>query len=82
MRTTTMRDLLQPVFCIVFYALASVGSSQGLNNLWMGGYESVGGLPWGGTDIDFSTGSPVATYRSACINAKPDGPSMWRPCAW
>lgn len=66
---------LHHVFCIICCAFASAGSAQGLNNLWMGGYESAGGLPWGGTDIDFSTDSPVTTYHyrnigfgSSCTN--------------
>lgn len=32
---------------------------QGLNNLWQGGYDQSSGLPWGGSDIEFSSGAAV-----------------------
>ncbi|MEO8068700.1 MAG: T9SS type A sorting domain-containing protein [Flavobacteriales bacterium] len=34
---------------------------QGLNNLWQGGFEHISGPPWGGSDIEFSTGAAVIT---------------------
>ncbi len=43
------------------------GFSQGLNNLWMGGYESWGGPPWGGVDIEFSSGAAVISTVSRDI---------------
>lgn len=36
--------------------------AQGLNNLWMGGYGSQWGLPWGSTNIDFGSGSANIYY--------------------
>jgi len=36
--------------------------SQGINNLWMMGYASFAGLPFGGIDMDFISGTPVITY--------------------
>ena len=37
-------------------------AQQGLNNLWMGGTNSEEPLPFGGTDLDFSSGSVVLSY--------------------
>ncbi|MEO8068701.1 MAG: hypothetical protein ABI599_13485, partial [Flavobacteriales bacterium] len=34
---------------------------QGLNNLWQGGFEHISGPPWGGSDIEFSSGAAVIT---------------------
>lgn len=42
---------------------ASCGLAQGLNNLWLGGYDSADGIPWGGSTIDFSSGSPSIYYQ-------------------
>ncbi|MFM8916380.1 MAG: hypothetical protein ACKOGP_01390, partial [Bacteroidota bacterium] len=37
--------------------------SQGINNLWMMGYANyIGGLPWGGIDIDFTSGQPSINH--------------------
>jgi hypothetical protein len=41
--------------------------AQGLNNLWMGGYASWAGPPYGGVDIDFSSGSLVVSAVSRDI---------------
>ena len=58
---------------IVFIALISLCSfqnimSQGLNNLWVMGYESVTGRPFGGTNIDFSNGFADTSYVSRPMN--------------
>lgn len=47
------------LMCLVLAALWSHG--QGLNNLWMGGNDSEGDPPFGGTDLNFITGSVVVT---------------------
>lgn len=38
---------------------SSNAKPQGLNNLWLGGYEHISGPPWGGSDIEFSSGAAV-----------------------
>ncbi|MBL7962934.1 MAG: T9SS type A sorting domain-containing protein [Flavobacteriales bacterium] len=43
-------------------------AGQGLNNLWMGGYESWNVPPWGGSDIDFFLGTPSITVHSRSID--------------
>ena len=37
-------------------------AQQGLNNLWMGGYSSDNGRPWGGTNIEFISGAVDTSY--------------------
>ena len=42
--------------------------SQGVNNLWMMGYESQGGIPFGGCNINFISGSAVISYVNRQMN--------------
>jgi hypothetical protein len=37
--------------------LPQAAAQQGLNNLWLCGYDDGWGLPWGGTDLEFVSGS-------------------------
>jgi hypothetical protein len=49
----------------IMLAVAAVGPAcraQGLNNLWMLGYNDPAGFPWGGTNIDFASGEPEIFY--------------------
>ncbi|RZK99440.1 MAG: hypothetical protein EOO89_31120, partial [Pedobacter sp.] len=41
--------------------------AQGLNNLWQLGYASYDGLPYGGTNIDFSTGTANVYYQNRAM---------------
>lgn len=41
---------------------------QGVNNLWMMGYESFGGWPFGGVNIDFSNGYSDTSYEFRSMN--------------
>ena len=41
---------------------------QGIDNLWMMGYESWAGIPFGGIEMDFNTGSMVLSYRPKQMN--------------
>ena len=38
--------------------------NQGVNNHWIMGYSSVGGLPFGNPRLDFYSGSPIISYDS------------------
>ncbi len=50
---------------LIFCACSLQLFSQGLSNLWMMGYESSSGLPFGGTNIDFDNGGlPYYIYRN------------------
>lgn len=37
--------------------------AQGINNLWLMGYENYHPIHWGGTNINFISGSPAAYYE-------------------
>ncbi|MBV6405228.1 MAG: hypothetical protein GFGODING_01995 [Flavobacteriales bacterium] len=41
--------------------------SQGINNLWLGGYGEQWGPPWGGVDMDFDSGSLIVSTISRDI---------------
>ncbi|MBK9760830.1 MAG: T9SS type A sorting domain-containing protein [Flavobacteriales bacterium] len=47
--------------------ISGSGSGQGLNNLWLGGFDSDGPPPFGGVDLDFQTGSFVISTVSRDI---------------
>lgn len=42
-------------------------SQQGLNNLWLGGFDSDGPPPFGGVDLDFQSGGMVISTVSRAI---------------
>ncbi|MBV6405232.1 MAG: hypothetical protein GFGODING_01999 [Flavobacteriales bacterium] len=46
----------------LLYWNADAIAAQGLNNLWMGGTNSEVPIPFGGTDLNFITGSVVVSY--------------------
>ncbi|HRB38907.1 MAG TPA: hypothetical protein PK134_08390, partial [Bacteroidia bacterium] len=52
---------------ILFILLIAVKISiaqQGINNNWLMGYSSFGGLPFGNTKFDFFNGIPIINYDS------------------
>ncbi|MEO8067834.1 MAG: hypothetical protein ABI599_09100, partial [Flavobacteriales bacterium] len=56
------RALCRFVFSVALvFGFSYSAKSQGLNNLWQGGFEHISGPPWGGSDIEFSTGAAVVT---------------------
>ncbi len=48
--------------------MSNIGSlsaqNSGINNFWLSGYSSWGGVPYGQTKINFLSGSPVINYDS------------------
>jgi hypothetical protein len=42
-------------------------AQQGLNNLWLGGFDSEGPPPFGGIDLDFQSGSMVVSTMTRAI---------------
>jgi len=49
---------IRPVWlCVLYVLIQHAFAQQGLNNLWMGGYASSVGPPYGGVNMEFSTGS-------------------------
>ncbi len=43
--------------CVLHAFMQHATAQQGLNNLWLGGYASWAGPPYGGVDLEFSSGS-------------------------
>ena len=41
---------------------------QGIDNLWMMGYSSSAGIPFGGIEMDFSSGSMILSYQPRNMN--------------
>jgi hypothetical protein len=52
------------------YAVQRVRAQQGMNNLWLMGFDSDAGMPWGGTNIDFITGTADIYYQYRAIGFK------------
>lgn len=56
------RNAVHAAFLLLLtFGLPNMSVCQGLNNLWMGGYYSEGGLPYGGTNLEFDS-VPVDIY--------------------
>jgi hypothetical protein len=53
---------------VVLLVFSKSVSSQGISNLWVMGYESISGPPFGGTNIDFIGGTPNITYLNRNMN--------------
>ncbi|MBL0052026.1 MAG: hypothetical protein IPP29_11225 [Bacteroidetes bacterium] len=52
------------LICLMFLIIALiVNGQQGITNKWLMGYSSFGGIPFGGSDINFITGVPVISYK-------------------
>ncbi|MCB8931210.1 MAG: hypothetical protein H6535_08915 [Bacteroidia bacterium] len=49
---------------ILFGLFGQSKAQQGINNNWLMGYSSWGGVPFGQTNIDFYNGVPVLSYDS------------------
>ena len=58
------------VLCLVqlFFYSSSIAKAQGLDNLWQGGFENWGSLPWGGSNIEFDTGIPTIYVQSRSVD--------------
>ena len=61
--------VLAAMFSVLFVAPFNA-RSQGLNNLWMGGYEDESPPPWGGVDLDFLSGALVITTATRTMDYK------------
>ncbi|MBK9193884.1 MAG: hypothetical protein IPO17_02650 [Flavobacteriales bacterium] len=44
---------------ILGLVMCCAATAQGLNNQWQGGFEHISGPPFGGSDIEFASGSAV-----------------------
>ena len=62
---------MKQVYIIVGILISGLSCfGQGLNNLWLGGYETWSPTPWGGSNIDFITGAPMISLQSRVIDLK------------
>ena len=60
---------MQALLRILILVLFSIsGFSQGLNNIWMMGYKSWAGQPFGGTRVDFLSGAINISYHPTPMN--------------
>jgi len=56
---------------IIFFLIIILNLScraQGINNLWLMGYENISGLPLGGTDFDFTSGTINILHHPRLMN--------------
>jgi hypothetical protein len=60
MKTTLILSLLLFKVSLLF--------AQGVNNLWLSGYNSGGGSGFGGTNIDFNSGAPIIYQQNRPMN--------------
>lgn len=62
-----MKTVIILLSMFLFYF--STCNSQGISNIWMGGYGNwVGAPPYGGWKMDFIAGPPVITYENRAID--------------
>ena len=52
------------ILFILLIAVKISTAQQGINNNWLMGYSSFGGLPFGNTKFDFFNGIPIINYDS------------------
>jgi len=55
-------------FIVLLIVLPSFLFSQGRGNLWLMGYSSSAGYPFGGTDVNFINGSADTIYHPRKMN--------------
>ncbi len=56
------------LYFIIPLFVASNSFSHGITNLWMMGYDNGASLPFGGTNIDFSSGTPNIYHVNRTMN--------------
>ncbi|MBK6640863.1 MAG: hypothetical protein IPG39_06260 [Bacteroidetes bacterium] len=61
-----MKKIFILLYLLLFYF--STCNSQGISNIWMGGYDNHNPIPWGGWKMDFIAGPPVINYENRAID--------------
>jgi hypothetical protein len=61
-------SVISAILSLVFGQCAE--AQQGLNNLWLGGFEDESPPPWGGVDLNFLTGNMVISTATRTIDFK------------
>ncbi len=61
---------MRKIIIIILVFLSNVAiAQQGINNIWMMGYDNVVGPPnWGGVKMDFFSGTPLITAESLTMD--------------
>ncbi|MCX6292657.1 MAG: hypothetical protein NT126_12995, partial [Bacteroidetes bacterium] len=59
---------MKTFWLLIFLLTTSICFSQGINNLWLMGYVSWSGVPFGGTNMNFIGGSLNITYQNRIMN--------------
>ena len=67
-RRTNPTRAARAALCLLLGSSSLLLRAQGLNNVWLGGYESWAGTPYGGINLDFSSGSLVIDSASRDID--------------
>jgi hypothetical protein len=66
-RRTNPARVARAALVLCLLGCSIIGSGQGLNNLWLGGFDSDGPPPFGGVDLNFQSGSMVVSTMSRAI---------------
>ncbi len=61
-------NIRRSIILILLFLNCVTSFSQGLNNIWLSGYESFGGLPFGISRLNFFNGPPLISYDSLNMN--------------
>lgn len=67
-RTNLARAVRAALVIAPVSLFTTVSAQQGLNNMWMGGTNSEAPLPFGGTDLEFISGSVELSYMQREID--------------
>lgn len=61
-RRTNLARAVRAALVLQFWFIGCLVCSQGLNNLWTGGYDSWAGPPTGGVDVNFQGNEATISY--------------------
>lgn len=70
MRRTNTNPVVRAALWLLTASISLTSHGQGLNNLWMGGYDGSFGPPFGGIDLSFDGGELSITQVSRAIGFK------------
>jgi len=68
MQSPLFNFIMKHKLIILFLTLPTILFSQGVNNLWLMGYQSWAGYPFGGTDVNFINGSADTIFHARQMN--------------
>ncbi|MCX6290297.1 MAG: hypothetical protein NT126_00865 [Bacteroidetes bacterium] len=59
---------MKTFWLLIFLLTTSICFSQGINNLWLMGYQSWAGIPYGGTNMNFTGSNLNISYQTRIMN--------------